>query len=82
MPSQSKVHRSLSDIHEWLLQCRSLRDGPEDDNGVSEPVDLVVVTGDPQDDEDEVMIIQNEVNTMLDLLNELDCTFHDHFDCR
>jgi len=71
---------TLQELHSWILEAREIL-YDEKHEGVTSPKNLVL-TGELADSFVDVLEVQESFCKVLEAVDNLDCLFHDKFDCR
>jgi hypothetical protein len=76
----TKIRVTLPELHEWILDAREvLYDGIHEDMAAALDIEVV---GEPDDKPEDVTKVQEAFRKVLEAVDNLDCLFHDKFDCR
>jgi hypothetical protein len=74
------VKVTLPDLHEWILEAREiLYDEAHEEMALPENITLV---GQLSDGSANILTVLIAFQKVLEAVGDLDCLFHDKFDCR
>lgn len=77
---QRPIRVTLPDLHAWILEAREiLFDKAHEDMVVP---DNLVLVGEPTDSSADVENVLVAFQKVMEAVGDLDCLFHDKFDCR
>jgi hypothetical protein len=74
------VKVTLSDLHGWILEAREIM-YDETHEEMALP-DNIILIGEPTDSSADVENVLIAFQKVLEAVGDLDCLFHDKFDCR